>query len=85
MFTSMQKEIDMRRIVPTLVLLATVAASAFSAPAQAAATDRYCLQGRRWGFPGNCQFATHQQCRAAASGTNSHCGLNPRYASSRRR
>ncbi|WP_354224966.1 DUF3551 domain-containing protein [Bradyrhizobium sp. F1.4.3] len=59
----------------------------FSVPAQAqaVATDRYCLRGRHAGFPGNCQFATRQQCLAAASGTNAYCGINPRYASSRRR
>jgi hypothetical protein len=75
----------MRHTLPKLVPLATLVAMAFSAPTQAAATDRYCLQGRHWGFPGNCQFATRQQCMAAASGTNAHCGINPRYASSRRR
>jgi Protein of unknown function (DUF3551) len=74
----------MRSIVPILVPLALVAMT-LSAPAQAAPTDRYCLQGRRQGFPGNCQFATRQQCLAAASGTSAHCGINPRYASSRRR
>ncbi|MGJ4946546.1 DUF3551 domain-containing protein [Bradyrhizobium sp. STM 3843] len=41
--------------------------------------DRYCLQGRRWGYPGNCQFATRSQCLAAASGTNARCGRNPRH------
>jgi Protein of unknown function (DUF3551) len=24
--------------------------------------DRYCLQGRRWGYPGNCLFSTYEQC-----------------------
>ena len=50
-----------------------------------AVADRYCLQGRRWGFPGNCQFETLQQCRAAASGTHASCGANPRYAFGRSR
>jgi hypothetical protein len=44
------------------------------------AQDRYCLQGRRWGYPGNCQFATYGQCMATASGTIDACGLNPTYA-----
>jgi hypothetical protein len=35
--------------------------------------------------PGNCQFATLQQCQAAASGTGSYCGVNPRYAYARQR
>ncbi len=51
----------------------------------AAAAGRYCLQGRQWGYPGNCRFATLEQCRAGASGTGSTCGLNPRYASARQR
>jgi hypothetical protein len=42
--------------------------------------DRYCLQGRIWGYPGNCQFATYEQCMATASGTNAYCGVNPTYA-----
>jgi hypothetical protein len=50
---------------------------AISAPA---IQDRYCLQGRQWGYPGNCQFSTYEQCMATASGTGSHCGINPRHA-----
>jgi hypothetical protein len=51
-------------------------------PAEA---DRYCLQGRDWGYPGNCQFWSYQQCMASASGTSAYCGVNPRYAYERRR
>ncbi|MDI3563922.1 DUF3551 domain-containing protein [Bradyrhizobium sp. Arg816] len=47
--------------------------------------DRYCLQGRIWGYPGNCQFATYDQCMASASGTNAYCGINPAYAFARDR
>ncbi len=47
--------------------------------------DRYCLQGRIWGYPGNCQFTTYEQCQASASGTNAYCGINPRYAFARQR
>ena len=42
--------------------------------------DRYCLQGRRSGYPGNCQFSTYQQCLATASGTADGCGVNPMRA-----
>lgn len=42
--------------------------------------DLYCLQGRAWGYPGNCQFATYEQCMATASGTDAYCGINPFYA-----
>jgi hypothetical protein len=50
----------------------------------AVAQDRYCLQGRIWGYPGNCQFASYAQCMATASGTQAYCGINPRYAYARR-
>ncbi len=42
--------------------------------------DLYCLQGRTWGYPGNCQFSTYAQCMTSASGTNAYCGINPIYA-----
>ncbi|WGD54093.1 DUF3551 domain-containing protein [Bradyrhizobium sp. CB1650] len=69
----------MRRTVLTLASFATLLAATFSAPAHAA-NDRYCLQGRSWGYPGNCQFVSYRQCLAAASGTSSYCGINPYYA-----
>jgi hypothetical protein len=47
--------------------------------------DRYCLQGRSWGYPGNCQFSTYRQCMASASGTFASCGINPTYAFARQR
>jgi len=75
----------------TLAVLATVSAvtvagSVTSAPAAEAIQDRYCLQGRQWGYPGNCQFSTYRQCMATASGTNAYCGVNPMraYADQRR-
>ena len=55
-------------------------ASSTPAPAAEAIQDRYCLQGRKWGYPGNCLFSTYQQCMATASGTNAYCGINPTYA-----
>jgi Protein of unknown function (DUF3551) len=61
-----------------------VIACVFSAM-PASAQDRYCLQGRQWGYPGNCAFATYAQCMATASGTESGCGINPRYAYARQR
>jgi len=75
----------MRRTIPLLACLATLAAVTFSAEARPrapvqVAQDRYCLQGRIWGYPGNCQFATYEQCQATASGTNAYCGINPAYA-----
>jgi hypothetical protein len=54
------------------LLLAAVPASARDYP--------YCLQGGDYGQPGNCQFTSYRQCQAAASGTISYCGTNPRFA-----
>ncbi|MDX3965352.1 DUF3551 domain-containing protein [Bradyrhizobium sp.] len=70
-----------------LLLTATAALAimgSFASSTAAVAQDRYCLQGRIWGYPGNCQFASYAQCMATASGTNAYCGINPRYAYARR-
>ena len=53
--------------------------------APATIQDRYCLQGTEWGYPGNCQFSTYDQCMATASGTNAYCGENPQYLFADRR
>jgi hypothetical protein len=47
--------------------------------------NSYCLQGRIWGYPGNCQFSSYAQCMATASGTDAYCGINPQYAFALRR
>jgi hypothetical protein len=46
--------------------------------------DQYCLQGRIWGYPGNCQFSSYEQCMVTASGTDAYCGPNPQYLFGRR-
>lgn len=75
----------MRRTILTLASLAALMAVAFPAAQAHPANDRYCIQGRSWGYPGNRQFATYQQCLATASGTSAYCGINPRYAFSQQR
>jgi len=84
----------MSRLLIAALAAATVLATAGSpAAAQhrqryvepAGPMDRYCLQGRAWGYPGNCQFATYQQCMATASGTDAYCGINPQAAYARQR
>ena len=70
------------------ILLGTLVASASADPASAqrrhtapsGIQDKYCLQGRTWGYPGNCQFSSYRQCMATASGTFATCGINPAYA-----
>ena len=71
----------MRRFAQVFIILASFLVSTV----QPAAAGRYCLQGRQWGYPGNCQFSTRHQCMATASGTDSTCGINPRYAHARQR
>jgi hypothetical protein len=70
----------MRRLLFATLSLSVLASIVSVAPASAA-RDRYCLQGRHWGFPGSCHFTTRHQCMASASGTGASCGLNPRYVS----
>jgi hypothetical protein len=78
----------MRRHV-SLAVLATISAltalGSISPAAAEAIQDRYCLQGRKWGYPGNCQFSSYPQCMATASGTDAYCGINPQYAFARQR
>ncbi|HWX63171.1 DUF3551 domain-containing protein [Bradyrhizobium sp.] len=68
-----------------LVAIAIPSSSALArrrAPSVAAPSgiqDQYCLQGRRWGYPGKCQFSTYQQCMWSASGTPDYCDVNPQY------
>jgi hypothetical protein len=68
----------------SLALLAAVSAltaiGSLPASAREAVQDSYCLQGRQWGYPGNCQFSSYQQCMATASGTDAYCGVNPMRA-----
>lgn len=70
-------------VLLSLLILSIAGLTSISTPA--AAQDRYCLQGRDWGYPGNCAFATYAQCMATASGTNAGCGINPRYGYARQR
>jgi hypothetical protein len=83
------------------LLIASLAAIAFSvtAPGSQAAThrraiappasgeiqDRYCLQGTGYGYPGNCEYSTFEQCHASASGQDAGCGINPMYGYARQR
>jgi hypothetical protein len=48
--------------------------------AYASAPNSYCLQGRIYGYPGNCQYSSYAQCMATASGIDAYCGINPHYA-----
>jgi hypothetical protein len=68
------------KTVATLATMSLLTTIGSISSASAGIQDRYCLQGRQWGYPGNCQFSSYPQCSATASGTDSYCGINPRYA-----
>ena len=73
----------MRRNISLAILAAVSALTVAGSISPAAAEpiqDRYCLQGRQWGYPGNCQFSSYPQCMATASGTDAYCGINPMAA-----
>jgi hypothetical protein len=73
----------MRRRVsfPVLVAISALTGVGSVSPAAATIQDRYCLQGRIWGYPGNCQFSNYAQCMATASGTDAYCGSIPNTCS----
>ena len=55
---------------------ATIASVAGSSPA-AAYDYPYCLQGRGVGIPGECAYATYEQCMASASGRSALLQYQP--------
>ena len=71
----------MRNAMLALLALsaATTATTVGSSPA-AAYDYPYCLQGRGVGVPGECSYATYDQCMASASGRSLSCNVNPRVA-----
>jgi hypothetical protein len=70
----------MRSLAIAAIAAAGLSGLAVSSTPAAARDYPYCLQGRQQGYPGLCNFSSFQQCKAAASGTNSDCGINPRVA-----
>ena len=70
----------MRLVFEQLLVTASVIGLMCSVQPAAAQEPKYCLQGAGWGYPGNCEFSSYQQCMATASGTGADCGINPRYA-----
>jgi hypothetical protein len=70
----------MRTLIYAALSAASVLAISASASPAAAQDYKYCLQGREWGYPGNCQFSSYRQCMVTASGTDAYCDINPRFA-----
>jgi hypothetical protein len=75
-----QRRRDMRNLICAALTAASLLTVAAALSPASAREYRYCLQGREWGYPGNCQFSTYRQCMVTASGTYAHCGINPRFA-----
>lgn len=78
----------MRRLLfaaTSAAALVTAFGSLSPAAAENLEQSRYCLQGKIWGYPGNCQFSSYRQCLATASGTDAGCGINPAYAFAQQR
>jgi hypothetical protein len=70
----------MRKIIIGAAAFAATVLTAIPACAHDPYDYPYCLQGRAYGYPGLCYFTSYEQCQAAASGTVSFCGTNPRFA-----
>ena len=71
----------MRNAMLALLALSAVAVGTMAGNSPAAAHDYpYCLQGRGIGIPGDCSYASYNQCSAAASGRGLYCNINPRVA-----
>jgi len=71
----------MRNAMLALLALSAATAATTVGSSPAAAYDYpYCLQGRGLGVPGECSYATYDQCMASASGRSLYCNVNPRVA-----
>jgi hypothetical protein len=91
------EEVPMRILAALTILMMSIALADGQARAQTygpgfygpwayeSVPNSYCLQGRDYGYPGNCQYSSYAQCMATARGTFSYCGLNPHYAFARQR
>ena len=71
----------MRNAMLAVLALSAAAVGSVAGTSPAAAYDYpYCLQGRSLGVPGDCSYATYDQCMASASGRALYCNINPRVA-----
>lgn len=74
------------RKIGLAMMMAIAAGFAVLGSTPAAARDYpWCIQGGGWGYPGECSYATYEQCLASASGRYVACGPNPAFAFDRAR
>ncbi|ABE41499.1 DUF3551 domain-containing protein [Rhodopseudomonas pseudopalustris] len=70
-----------RRSATVLAATSAVVAGFLAAGTPAEARDYpYCLTSPGYGYPGDCSYASYNQCRAAASGRLADCNVNPRVS-----
>ena len=71
----------MRKLVLAAMALTAAGAATLTTSVPAAAYDYpWCVTGRDMGYPGDCSYATYNQCLASASGRYAYCQVNPRVA-----
>lgn len=76
----------MRKLGFAVITMLAAGSAIVANPAPARAYDYpWCVQGRGWGYPGECAYQTYGQCMASASGRDVYCGVNPRVAFNRAR
>lgn len=72
--------ISRRALAAVAAATAIAGASLFGGTAAQARDYAYCLTSPGYGYPGDCNYASYRQCRAAASGRLADCIVNPRAA-----
>jgi hypothetical protein len=62
------------------VALGAIALGFATVPPAAARDYPWCAQGGDYDYPGECAYATYEQCQASVSGRLLYCDRNPRFA-----
>lgn len=71
----------MRNATTMMAMLGAAVFAGVAGATPAAAYDYpWCAQGQGYGYPGECAYATYEQCLASVSGRYLYCGINPRFA-----
>ena len=71
----------MRKTQLMLLTFSAAVLAGFGAVTPAAARDYpWCAQGGEYDYPGECAYATYEQCQASVSGRLLYCDRNPRFA-----
>jgi hypothetical protein len=71
----------MRKTQLALLILGATMLGGFATTTPAAAREyAWCAQGGELDYPGECSYATYEQCLASVSGRLLYCGPNPRLA-----